>query len=92
MNGAVLAVTIYTVINLISFCMYAWDKHKAVEGKWRIRESTLLSLGFIGAIGAVLGMKCFHHKTQKPIFKLNYFFLFLHIVGIVALSYWYFIM
>ena len=92
MNGAVLAFTIYAVINLISLCAYAWDKHKAIEGKWRTRESTLLFLGFIGAIGAVLGMKCFHHKTQKPVFKINYLFLFLHIVGIIVLTYWYYFM
>ena len=92
MSGALLAILIYSVINLFSFCMYAWDKRKAVEGKWRTRESTLLFLGFIGAIGAVLGMKCFHHKTQKPVFKINYLFLFLHIVGILVLTYWYYFM
>ena len=92
MNTALLAILIYLFINALSLLAYAYDKHKAIEGKWRTRESTLLFLGFIGAIGAVLGMKCFHHKTQKPIFKINYLFLFLHIVGIIILTYWYYFM
>ena len=89
MNGAVVAITIYAVINLISLCAYAWDKHKAIEGKWRTRESTLLFFGFIGPWGAVIGMFRFHHKTQKPKFKLNFLFLILHIIGIALLVNYY---
>ncbi|MCQ2085785.1 MAG: DUF1294 domain-containing protein [archaeon] len=87
MSGAAIIIIIYLVLNLISLCAYAWDKHKAVAGKWRTKESTLLALGLLGAWGAVIGMKRFHHKTQKPKFKLNYLFLFLHIVGIIVVVY-----
>ena len=89
MNGAVIAIVIYSAINLISLCAYAWDKHKAIEGKWRTRESTLLFFGFIGPWGAVIGMFRFHHKTQKPKFKLNFLFLILHIIGIALLVNYY---
>ena len=89
MNGAVIAIAVYSAINLISLCAYAWDKHKAVEGKWRIRESTLLFFGFLGPWGAVIGMYRFHHKTQKPKFKLNFLFLILHIIGIALLVKYY---
>ena len=85
MNSVLLIVLIYLVLNVISFCSYGWDKHKATENKWRTRESTLLVLGLIGPFGAVAGMKRFHHKTQKPKFRLNYLFLLLHIVAIVLL-------
>ena len=89
MSYAVLAILIYLLINAISFCSYAYDKYKAIEGKWRTRESTLLFLGFIGPWGAVAGMLRFHHKTQKPRFKVNYFFLLLHIIGIALLVNYY---
>ncbi|AMH94547.1 MAG: DUF1294 domain-containing protein [Candidatus Methanomethylophilus sp.] len=89
MNTALLAILIYLVINAISLCAYAYDKYKAVEGKWRTRESTLLFFGFLGPWGAVIGMYRFHHKTQKPKFKLNFLFLILHIIGIALLVKYY---
>ena len=48
------------------------DKKKAIKGKWRIKESTLLMLALVGgSIGAIIGMYAFHHKTQKPRFFLG---------------------
>ncbi len=71
---------IYLVLNLIAFNAYGWDKHKAVNDKLRTKESTLLILGLLGPWGAVCGMYFFHHKTRKPVFKLNFVFLVLHVV------------
>ena len=70
------------IINLISFTMYGIDKAKAKFNKWRIPESTLLAVSFIGgSLGAVLGMEIFRHKTKHMKFKvLNPVFLFLHIL------------
>ena len=40
-------------------------KVKAKQGSWRISEATLLILAVIGgSIGAMLGMKIWHHKTM----------------------------
>ena len=40
-------------------------KWKAKKSKWRIRETALLGLAVLGgSIGAWLGMKVWHHKTQ----------------------------
>ena len=40
-------------------------KVKAKKGSWRISEATLLILAVIGgSIGAMLGMKVWHHKTM----------------------------
>ncbi len=45
-------------------------KCKAKQGSWRISEATLLILAAIGgSIGALLGMKIWHHKTQHKKFK-----------------------
>lgn len=57
-------------INAFTFFAYGIDKWKARKNRWRIRESTLLWLSvFGGSIGAWLGMKAWHHKTQHNKFK-----------------------
>ena len=62
---------IYLVsINVVTFFMYGIDKWKAKKSRWRIRETALLGLAVLGgSIGAWLGMKVWHHKTQHKKFK-----------------------
>ena len=56
--------------NVVTFFMYGIDKWKAKKSKWRIRETALLGLAVLGgSIGAWLGMKVWHHKTQHKKFK-----------------------
>ena len=58
------------VINVVTFLVYGIDKWKAKQGYWRISEATLLILAVIGgSIGALLGMKIWHHKTMHNKFK-----------------------
>ena len=58
------------VINIVTFLVYGIDKWKAKQGSWRISEATLLILAAIGgSIGALLGMKIWHHKTMHKKFK-----------------------
>ena len=57
------------VINVIAFVLFGVDKWKAKHGSWRITEATLLDAAILGgSIGAYLGMKVFHHKTQHKKF------------------------
>ena len=59
-----------TSINLATFITYGIDKMKAKRSKWRIREASLLLLAVLGgSIGALLGMKVWHHKTMHKKFK-----------------------
>ncbi|MBQ8154252.1 MAG: DUF1294 domain-containing protein [Prevotella sp.] len=64
-------ITIYlAVINVVTFCTYGIDKLKAKKSLWRIREVSLLMLAVLGgSIGAWLGMKLWHHKTQHKKFR-----------------------
>ena len=58
------------VINVVTFFVYGIDKWKAKKSLWRIREASLLMLAILGgSIGAWLGMKVWHHKTQHKKFK-----------------------
>ena len=53
------------VINLLTFIVYGADKRRAGKGKWRVPEKTLFLLPLLGgSIGALLGMRVFHHKTK----------------------------
>lgn len=60
------AIAYYLIsINILTFFVFGIDKWKAVHSKWRIPETTLITLAAIGGgIGALLGMKTWHHKTK----------------------------
>lgn len=59
----------YAIINLITFTTFAVDKYKAQNHRYRIPERTLFTLSlFGGAIGGLLAMHIFRHKTRKPAF------------------------
>lgn len=59
------------LVNLAAFAAYGIDKRRAQKDRWRIPESTLLLLAFFGgALGALLGMSVFRHKTKHWKFKI----------------------
>lgn len=59
-------------MNIVAFIMYGIDKYKAKKSEWRIPESTLLWLAVLGgSIGALVGMKVWHHKTMHKKFYLG---------------------
>ena len=63
---------VFLLLNLVSFLLFGLDKWKAMHGRWRIPESTLLLAAALGgSTGAFLGMKMFHHKTRKAKFYLG---------------------
>ena len=60
------------IINVVTFFIYGLDKSKAKARQWRIPEAQLIFLAVIGgSVGALAGMKVFHHKTRKPKFKIG---------------------
>ena len=62
--------TFIAILNVITFLIYAIDKWKAKKNRWRIPESILLLLAVLGgSIGALMGMKIWHHKTMHKKFK-----------------------
>ena len=56
-------------INVFAFFIYGIDKYLAIKNKYRVSEYSLFILSIAGgSIGAILGMKTFHHKTRKMSF------------------------
>ena len=62
---------LYTM-NVISFVLFAYDKHCALMGKRRIPEFLLWLAGVaMGAFGALCSMVIFNHKTRKKSFAIG---------------------
>lgn len=65
-----MALCALVAINIISFCLFWYDKHAARAGWRRVRERTLLQSAFFGgSIGAMTGRRVFRHKTRKEPFR-----------------------
>lgn len=61
----------YLIVNIFAFFLYGSDKRRAVHHKWRITErALLLSAVAGGAVGALLGMIWFRHKTLHLQFRI----------------------
>lgn len=61
------------VLNLATFVIFGVDKWKSKHAtRRRIPErNLLLSAALGGSIGALLGMKVFHHKTLHKVFSIG---------------------
>lgn len=81
-TGTIVVLIILLVMSVITYIAYASDKRKAVKGKYRTKEKTLLSLSFLGgACGGLLAMYGIRHKNRKTEFIIvNFGSLILHIV------------
>lgn len=70
--------SLIAVLSVAALLLYGVDKLKAKGGYWRISEAVLLSVGFFGgAVGALLGMKLWRHKTG------HWYFWAVNIAGLI---------
>ena len=79
------------VMSFICFMAMGIDKLKARAEKWRIPERTLFLLAAMGgALGGMLGMLAFRHKTKHKSFVIGMPLLLLLniscIAGIICLA------
>ncbi len=60
-------------INVVTYVLYWLDKRAAVNGSWRIPESTLLLTGLAGGTpAALMAQQRLRHKTKKLSFRLKF--------------------
>ena len=58
----------------ITFFIFGIDKLKAKRDSYRISEKTLITICAIGgALGGLLGMMIFHHKTSIAFIEITVF-------------------
>ena len=59
------------IVSVITLALYGFDKLAAIHGFWRIPENVLLLFPVGGgAIGGLIGMQLFRHKTRHWYFYL----------------------
>lgn len=62
--------TALVALNLHAFLLMGYDKRCAQMGKWRVSEKRLfLAAACFGALGGVMGMQVFRHKTKRWYFR-----------------------
>ncbi len=75
----------YAAVSLLTFILYGADKAKAKKGAWRVPEKVLLGFSFFGgAVGGLLGMTLFRHKTRHWYFWLVNFLGLAFMAGAAA--------
>jgi len=71
MGQAVLAYM--SIISIVLLILMGMDKSRAKKHEWRIAERTLFTLAIVGwAVGGVLGMYLFRHKTRHNSFAFGF--------------------
>lgn len=70
------------ILNAVTFFLFAFDKHCSIHNKRRVPERILFLLAFLGgALGAIIAMQVFRHKTKKTIFVVMMPLLFvIHLI------------
>ena len=73
--------------NLAAFALMGADKRRARRGSWRLSEKALFLFPVLGgALGGLLGMQVFHHKTRHWYFRWGFVLLaILQLAGMVWL-------
>ena len=76
------------IINVVTFIAFGIDKALAIGHLSRVSEATLMFLSLLGgSLFGMFGMKVFHHKTLKPLFRFGLpIICILHIVLIFYLA------
>ena len=74
--------------NLAAFALMGVDKGRARRGEWRVPERTLFLPAVLGgALGGVLGMRLFRHKTRHWYFRFGFpLLLIVQLAGLLWLA------
>jgi uncharacterized membrane protein YsdA (DUF1294 family) len=63
-------IVLFLALNIVTFCVFWWDKAAARSGHWRVSENDLLGLAFFGgSLGAWSAQRLLRHKTRKEPFR-----------------------
>jgi uncharacterized membrane protein YsdA (DUF1294 family) len=74
---------IFIVVNIVGFIVFGFDKLQSKRRGWRVPETRLLALAFLGPFGAWAGMLLFRHKTRRTKFLIVPVLILIQIVVII---------
>ncbi|MBD2202814.1 cold shock and DUF1294 domain-containing protein [Calothrix sp. FACHB-1219] len=67
---------IYLLMSLITFALYADDKSRAKQGKWRVSENTLHICETAGGwLGGFVAQQILRHKTSKVSYQVVFWLI-----------------
>lgn len=76
------------IINLISAAVCVSDKRRAVKGKWRVSENTLMLLTVLGGgAGMYAAMLTVRHKTRRKKFMIGIPFIVITEAAVLIYAY-----
>lgn len=62
-----------SIVSIVLLILMGMDKSRAKNHEWRVAERTLFTLAIAGgAVGGVLGMYLFRHKTRHNHFAFGF--------------------
>jgi uncharacterized membrane protein YsdA (DUF1294 family) len=80
-----LAILYLVIINVATFLVFLWDKVRAKNGEWRVKESTILLLAAIGGTpAAFIARALFRHKTRKQPF--GYILIAIAVIQVIGVT------
>ena len=84
------AIPVLSLINLLAFYLYWWDKYAVGKGHWRTSEATLQLWGLAGGWPAAwLAQQLLRHKSRKESFQSAYkACVGLHCIALAAWLLW----
>ena len=80
---------IYSLLSVITYFFYKFDKNRAIKGGQRVRESTLHLLELFGGWpGGLLAQMRINHKSKKKVYQVAFWLIVtLHIAGWIESSF-----
>lgn len=70
-NWLLVVLALYLLMSIICFLVYWLDKQRSLKDEWRIPESTLHVLEFLGGWpGAFIAQHTLQHKNRKRLYQL----------------------
>lgn len=81
-TGNPIPLILYPVMSFITFGLYADDKSRAQQGRWRTQENTLHLCEFMGGwLGGFVAQQKLRHKSSKVSYQVVFWVIaILHIV------------
>nr|WP_321399142.1 cold shock and DUF1294 domain-containing protein [uncultured Desulfobacter sp.] len=77
----------YSIMSLLTLCMYAKDKSAALKENWRTSERTLHILSLLGGWpGAILAQSFLRHKSKKIRFRIIFWVTAISNCGVLGWS------
>lgn len=84
-SGNLIPVIIYPVMSLVTFALYADDKSRAKQGKWRVPEKNLHLCELMGGwLGAFVAQQQLRHKSSKVAYQVVFW-----VIAILHIWFWF---